>query len=70
MDEYWSVEFSATNNDYECACPGLVGTLYVRAKDIFDALDKAKAKVKTFGFDNFVINRASNGKYEEEHDDQ
>ena len=70
-DEYWNVEFSAANH-LDCdsagvlsALPiflGMTGTIFVRADNIFDALDKAKTKVKDFGFQNFVIEKAESSK--------
>lgn len=59
--DYWAVDFSAEMNNYEADCPGINGILYVRATDIFDALEKARKRIESFGFDKFSIEKTLRG---------
>lgn len=65
--KYWLVEFTAHNMDLE-EFPFLTGKICVYARDIFEALNKAKEKVSTFGFDDFVIEKAECSPSEDEDD--
>ena len=59
MDELWEVEFHVSMENLGCPTPGLDGELIVRGTDIFDVLEKAKARISSFGFDHMTINCAT-----------
>lgn len=56
MGELWFVNFHAEMSDLEKDVPALDGKLVVRGTDIFEALEKARNRIKEFGFDRMVIN--------------
>lgn len=58
----WKVKYVVKNEfpDKEPCIYG-DGSLYVYAQDVFDALYKAKDKLKMFGFDNIEILQATYG---------
>lgn len=56
MSELWMVNFHAEMSDIEKDVPVLDGKLLVNGTDIFEVLEKARDKIKEFGFDRMVIN--------------
>ena len=51
----WKISFWAANVSTDETEPSLDGVLSILAKDLFDALDIAKHKIKTFGFNSYEI---------------
>ena len=65
QEEIWAVDFSLEMEDITEGCPDLTGTLFVWGHDIFDVLEKAREKLKSFGFDRIVIKGARNAENRE-----
>ena len=65
MKELWSVEFSLISRDViESDTPSIDGEIVVRGCDIFDVLDKAEKRLKTFGYDGVIIHGANRSGFE------
>lgn len=55
-DDLWKVNYTVRNNSSDKEpCQFGDGSLYIKAKDIFDAIEKANVKLKSFGFDVSVL---------------
>lgn len=62
-DDLWQVKYTVRNNSSDKEpCWFGDGSLYIKATDIFDAIEKANAKLKSFGFDISVIHSAHYGR--------
>ena len=61
-EEMWAVDFSLEMEDVTEGCPVLTGTLCVWGHDIFNVLEKATEKLKSFGFDRIIITGAHDSK--------
>lgn len=60
MDDWWNVDFSLTACDVIDECvPRIDGRMTVLGTDIFDVLEKAREKLKIFGFDNITLHGAT-----------
>ena len=60
MNELWAVEFSLMMRDViGNDTPSIDGEILVRGRDIFVVLEKAKNRLKTFGYDGLIIHGAS-----------
>ena len=65
MNELCTVEFSLTMQDLiENCTPSVDGVIVVRGHDIFDVLEKADKRLKTFGYDSVIIHGASRDGFE------
>ena len=65
MSELWSVEFSLVSRGVtESDTPSIDGEIVVRGYDIFDVLDKADKRLKTFGYDGVIIHGANRSGFE------
>ena len=62
MGDIWAVSFISANSipDIEKDYIRLEGMLYVKADNIFEALDKAKIKLRTLGFESYEISHVRN----------
>ena len=58
-DDYWSVSFQLIMDDItKSECPCITGDIVVRGKNIFEVLQTANIKLKSFGYDRTIIDKA------------
>ena len=65
LNELWAVEFSLMMQDVVVNdTPSIDGEILVRGNSIFNVLEKAKNKLRTFGYDRLIIHGASRSNFE------
>lgn len=59
----WQVKYTVGNDSpNKEPCQFGDGSLYIKATDIFDAIEKANVKLKSFGFDVSVLHSCHYGR--------